>query len=159
MIKRIVLSPHINLIVRLALGALFIYAGAVKLMDVRAFARSVDQYGLVPESLLPVVAIGLPALEVIAGIGLAFNMAGSLTAICGMLVMFIVVLWYGILHDLDIDCGCFSQDELRGHASLWAAFYRDLVMMAAVVYLYVWRIAHHINAPVLPLRSRIKKIL
>jgi len=41
------------------------------------------------------------------------------------------------LNNLSIDCGCFSPEELKSYTSLWYAFYRDLVMIAAVIYLYV----------------------
>jgi uncharacterized membrane protein YphA (DoxX/SURF4 family) len=136
-LKKIVLSPWISYFIRFSIGSIFLYAGLVKLLDPKAFAKVISQYDLIPESLLPQVAIGLPVLEVLAGFGLVFAIRGSLGVIFGLLTMFVFVLWYGILRHLDIDCGCFSQDELKSHASLWNAFYRDLVMIAAVVYLYI----------------------
>ncbi len=36
-----------------------------------------------------------------------------------------MVLWYGILRDLHIDCGCFGPEDLAEHESLWRAFYRS----------------------------------
>jgi uncharacterized membrane protein YphA (DoxX/SURF4 family) len=136
-LKKIVLSPWISYFIRFSIGSIFLYAGLVKLLDPKAFAKVISQYDLIPEILLPQVAIGLPVLEVLAGFGLVFAIRGSLGVIFGLLTMFVFVLWYGILRHLDIDCGCFSQDELKSHASLWNAFYRDLVMIAAVVYLYI----------------------
>lgn len=136
-LKKIVLSPWISYFIRFSIGSIFLYAGLVKLLDPKAFAKVISQYDLIPESLLPQVAIGLPVLEVLAGFGLVFAIRGSLGVIFGLLTMFVFVLWYGILRHLDIDCGCFSPDELKSHASLWNAFYRDLVMIAAVVYLYI----------------------
>jgi uncharacterized membrane protein YphA (DoxX/SURF4 family) len=136
-LKKIVLSPWISYFIRFSIGSIFLYAGLVKLLDPKAFAKVISQYDLIPESLLPQVAIGLPVLEVLAGFGLVFAIRGSLGVIFGLLTMFVFVLWYGILRHLEIDCGCFSQDELKSHASLWNAFYRDLVMIAAVVYLYI----------------------
>jgi uncharacterized membrane protein YphA (DoxX/SURF4 family) len=136
-LKKILLSPWISYLIRFSIGSIFLYAGMVKLLDPKAFAKVISQYDLIPEILLPQVAIGLPVLEVLAGFGLVFAIRGSLCVIFGLLTMFVFVLWYGILRHLDIDCGCFSQDELKSHASLWNAFYRDLVMIAAVVYLYI----------------------
>lgn len=140
--KRIMTSPWTYRIIRFVIGAIFIYAGAVKLADPKAFAHTISSYGLVPEILLAPVAVGLPALEVLAGIGLLFNTKGSLTVIFSMLVMFVFVLWYGILKDLSIDCGCFSPEEIIEQNSLKNAFYRDLVMIGAVFYLYFYRYAH-----------------
>lgn len=57
--------------------------------------------------------------------------------------MFIIVLWYGILNNLEIDCGCFSTEELASHDSLRKAFYRDLVMLAGAMYIYFFRICRH----------------
>ncbi len=96
-------------------------------------------YELVPESLLVPVAIGLPALELIAGLGMIFDVRGSLTTILSLLVLFAFVLWFGILKDLDIDCGCFSVEELNVHADLRSALYRDLGMIATALYLFWWR--------------------
>jgi hypothetical protein len=108
-------------------------------MAPRSFAAVISQYGLVPDELLVVIAIGLPALEVIAGVGLLFDRQISLEVVTGMLLLFIMVLWFGVIQDLDVDCGCFSLAEQAEHASLRTALYRDLVMLAQVLYLFWWR--------------------
>ena len=53
-------------IVRMALAALFIYAGIVKIIDPKAFAAIISTYDLVPGTLLPVVAIGLPLIAAVS---------------------------------------------------------------------------------------------
>lgn len=126
--------------VRLALAALFIYGGIVKLFDPHAFARTLSAYDLVPDPLLPVVAIGLPLVELLAGIALAFDLRGSLATIAGLFALFLVVLGYGILQELDVDCGCFGAEELNKQAGLRLAFYRDLALAGIVIpYLYLSR--------------------
>jgi hypothetical protein len=97
---------------RLALAGVFIYAGLVKLLDPRTFAHAIAQYDLVPEGLLPLVAIGLPSLELLAGLGLILEVRGSLTVIGVLLLIFLVVLGLAVWQNLDIDCGCFTGDEL-----------------------------------------------
>ncbi len=124
-------------LVRFFLGSVFIYAGLSKLLDPKAFARVLSQYDLIPEGLLAPVSIGLPALEFLAGLGLIFAIRGSLSIIFGLLITFVIVLWYGILNNLNIDCGCFSPEEIKGYTSLRHALYRDIVMIAASIYLYV----------------------
>ena len=135
------------------------YSGVIKLLDVKGFANMVSRYGLVPDPLLAPVAIGLPVIEVLAGVGLLFEIPGTLTAISGMLVMFIGILWYGVLKDLDIDCGCFSTEELKGQDSLRQALYRDFVMVAVCCYLYVYRFLRIKRGQDLVARVRIKKII
>ena len=65
-----------------------------------------------------------------------------------LLALFVGVLWFGILNHLDVDCGCFSLEEQRGQASLKAAFVRDWVMAAGVVWcLYARRSARRAAPP------------
>lgn len=127
-------------IVRIALAVLFIYGGVLKLIDPKAFARTISGYGLVPEMFLPVVAIGLPLIETIAGLALLFDSVWGLHIITGLLAMFVFVLGYGILSDLNVDCGCFGAEDLDKQADLRVAFYRDLILIGLVVpYLYIYR--------------------
>jgi len=137
-VKNILASPWVYRLIRICLGVLFVWAGSVKLSDPEGFAEIISAYDLVSEESLSLIAVGLPALEVFAGIGLIFDVRGSLSIIFGLLVVFAFVLWFGILKDLDIDCGCFSPDDLKEHSTLRSALYRDLGMIAAVFYLF-WR--------------------
>jgi uncharacterized membrane protein YphA (DoxX/SURF4 family) len=123
---------------RLGLACIFIYAGFVKLLDPRAFAHVIAQYDLIPETLLPLVAVGLPALELLAGVGLSFEVRGSLTLMAILLLIFLVILGYAVWHNLDIDCGCFTLDELAAQDGVITAFRRDLIMIGATLFLY-WR--------------------
>ena len=125
-------------VLRLGLAGIFIYAGLIKLLDPRAFAHVIAQYDLIPEALLPLVAVGLPALELLAGVGLCFEVRGSLTLMAILLLIFLVVLGYAVWHHLDIDCGCFTADELDAQHGVKTAFRRDLIMMGATLFLY-WR--------------------
>ncbi|MGB9716606.1 MAG: MauE/DoxX family redox-associated membrane protein [Thermodesulfovibrionales bacterium] len=136
-LRKIIVSPFFYHLIRFSISLIFIYAGLLKLFDPKAFARAISQYELVPEGLLTPLAIGIPALEVLAGVCLIFSIRGSLSLIFGLLITFIFVLWYGILRHLDIDCGCFSPEELKSQANLWNAFYRDIAMVGAVIYLYI----------------------
>ncbi len=124
---------------RVLLGGVFIIAGSSKLLDPRAFARIISAYGLIPDELLAPVAIGLPGIEVLAGVGLLFNVRGSLKVTSGLLAGFLVVLGYAIWKNLDVDCGCFSQSEIEAGKSLRTAFLRDIGLMAVSFYLICWQ--------------------
>ena len=122
-------------------GGVFIYAGSTKLMGPKIFAVLIEAYGIVPESLLMPVTIALPALEVTAGIGLLFDIEGSLSMIAGLLGLFIAILGYGVWIGLDVDCGCYGPKDPEAAAfhGLKASLYRDLVMLGGVFFMYVWR--------------------
>ncbi len=126
---------------RWILGLIFIYAGSTKLLAPEIFAVLIDAYGIVPAGLLMPVAIGLPLLEVIAGIGLLLDIRGSLALVTGLLVLFVAVLGYGIWMGLDVDCGCFGPEDPEAEAfhGLRLSLYRDLAMMAGVFFIYGWR--------------------
>lgn len=126
---------------RWGLALVFLYAGAIKLADPYSFAILIEAYGLIPDALLMPTAIVLPALEVVAAIGLLFDLRGSLMVIAVLLAIFILVLGYGLWMGLDVDCGCFGPEDPEGkaYASIRPALYRDFVLVGGVLLLYGWR--------------------
>ena len=144
-LQRFIGSRWLSLFVRIILGSVFIYAGFIKLIDPKAFARVISLYDIVPENLLPFIAIGLPAIEFLAGLGLVLNVRGSLTTIFALLLMFSAVLAYGILHDLNIDCGCFTPEEINQRDGLKVALYRDLIMIGGAFWLFLSKLSRPLN--------------
>lgn len=140
-ILKILLSGRLYLLVRIALAVLFIYAGTLKLMSPKAFARVISQYDLLPEPLLPVVAIGLPIIEVLAGIALIFDLRSGLHGVSGLILLFVFVLGYGVYNEMDVDCGCFGPEELANQRSLVRALYRDLALLGGAAFLYLSRLS------------------
>jgi len=128
-------------LVRWTLGGVFIYAGSIKLAAPKTFAALIGAYGIVPDGLLMPVALILPALEAAAGIGLLFDIEGSLEALTGLLVMFIATLGYAIWMGLDVDCGCFGPGDPAAAAfnGLRQSLYRDLALLAGIVFIFGWR--------------------
>ena len=135
------MTSHLYTIIRLALGGVFLFSGAAKIMAPITFATLINAYGILPEDTTLPFAVLLAGFEIIAGMGLIFDIKGSLASVSGLLVMFIAVLGYGIHMGLDIDCGCFGPDEPEAAAfhGLRTALYRDIAMIGGVVFLYVYR--------------------
>jgi uncharacterized membrane protein YphA (DoxX/SURF4 family) len=128
-----------NRLCGVVLATVFIWAGLTKLWAPRAFARLISAYDLVPDSLLAPVAIGLPVIEVAAGVGLLLGIRGSLGTLVGLITLFLGVLGYAMFNDMDVDCGCFSPDELHARKTLRLSFFRDLGLLAMAGYMVVWR--------------------
>jgi uncharacterized membrane protein YphA (DoxX/SURF4 family) len=128
-------------LIRVLLSVIFLWSGISKLMDPTEFAVIIDAYGFIADAWILPLATILPLVEMIFGLGLLLEIRGSLTVITGLLILFLAILSYGIWLGLDVDCGCFGpQDpETKAYHSLRPALYRDFVMIAGVVYLYVWR--------------------
>jgi len=128
---------------RWLLGGLFLWAGAVKLSSPKTFARSIDAFGLVPEALLPPVAIFLPILEILIGLAVLRRWRVGLPAMAALLLVFIAILGFAMGQNLEVDCGCFSVAEQQEHTSVKAAFVRDLLMLTGVICLGVLTRRHN----------------
>ena len=121
-------------LVRLSLALVFVYAGAVKIQDIVAFAGHVAAYQILPYAMNYLVAATLPYVELLAGVLLLLNVRvrPALVAIGSMILLFMVALVSVLLRGLDIDCGCFDpaggQDVGAGTALL-----RDIGLMVLVV--------------------------
>ncbi|ABB37606.2 DoxX family protein [Oleidesulfovibrio alaskensis G20] len=144
MMLRFVSSVWTYRVVRLALAVLFLVAGAMKLADMQAFARVIEEYRMLPQAVVPWVAFLLPLAEVAAGVLLFFDRRGGLTAVTAMLLLFLGVLGYAMAAGLTIgDCGCFEPGDLpegvEDGSALRDAFVRDVVMLAGACHLYWWR--------------------
>ena len=68
-----------------------------------------------------------------------FGHGVGLPIVTCLLVFFVGILGYGMSQGLNVDCGCFGPEETASQNSLAHAFYRDLVLLAGVLFLYVVR--------------------
>ncbi|WP_243370007.1 MauE/DoxX family redox-associated membrane protein [Geotalea sp. SG265] len=132
------MGRHMISIIRVALGTVFVYAGALKVNDIVAFAGNIAAYQLLPYGASYMVAAVFPWLEIACGllliIGWRTRAASALVILLN--VIFIVALATAIARGLDIDCGCFKQGG-GDKTSAWQALLRDLVLFAAAIAVYL----------------------
>ena len=128
-------------IVRWTVAGIFIWAGTAKLLGVDNFAVVIDEFNILPTNYVWPVAYILPVVEVVAGIGLIFDLWGCLTTITLMMLLFMGVLIYGIWIGIDVDCGCFDMydPDTSLYGKLKPALNRDIIIMLAIEYLYFFR--------------------
>ncbi len=128
-------------LLRVGIGALFIISGATKLAAPEQFTVIIDAYGLMPDALVNPAALVLSGLELLGGIGLILGVRGAQITITALLLLFMMVLGYGIWMGLDVDCGCFGPGDPEGSAyhGLRPALYRDAAMLAGMGYLFLWK--------------------
>jgi uncharacterized membrane protein YphA (DoxX/SURF4 family) len=119
------------IIVRMALGTVFIYASWGKILHPGQFAQAVANYQILPAALVNPVALILPWLEMVCGIGLLIGLIarGSALIVAGLMMIFIVALGYSLIRGLDIQCGCFSL-KVQNSAPLYLDMLRDLALLA-----------------------------
>lgn len=104
-------APWWGLLARLVVGGVWIWAGALKLLDPAASIESVRAYEILPAGLVDPVGYLLPALEVVVGVtlvvGLLTRGAALLSAL--LLLAFIIGISSAWVRGLEIDCGCFGD--------------------------------------------------
>jgi len=135
-----------------------LWSGTTKLLHPQEFAVVITALGILPEGLIPVSVLIIPVLEIVAALGVILNLRGGLGLMSALLCLFMVVLGYGIYMGLDVDCGCFGpgDPEARAFQGLHSALYRDILMLAGIIYLYAWRYARRQHPAWMPYRGIIK---
>jgi putative oxidoreductase len=125
----------ISIVLRLAIGGLFVYAGVLKVWDPASFAIDVYHYRILPYPMAVAWALYLPWLEIIAGACVIFNKwyVGALGILLALTAIFTVALAIAWARGLDISCGCFSSSSTTAHYP-WDIL-RDLLIMGAILLL------------------------
>ena len=125
-----------DLLLRLALGGLLIYAGVQKLRDLEQFFLDVQHFELTPWNLSMAVAMYLPWLEVLVGAALIVRCLylGALALNAAMTIVFIGAISSAWWRGLDITCGCFghenNQTNFPQHLALNGAMLAATVVLA-----------------------------
>jgi putative oxidoreductase len=102
------------LLLRLAVGGIFVYAAWTKLREPWAlFAFSIDAYHVLPEWAVTLVARTLPWVELMAGLLLVAGrwMRISTVATSALLTLFFGLMVRAYARGEAIDCGCFGPGE------------------------------------------------
>lgn len=128
------------MLVRLAIGITFIYASYYKILDPGTFAKSIWFYHLVPGQAINLMALILPWVELLCGLGLIFGIKyqGARLLITLMTLVFIAALCSAIYRGISIDCGCFKA-AASSSRSAWNALWLDFGLIVLLAQLYVSR--------------------
>ena len=127
-------------LLRLLLGAVFIYAAYTKLRQGwLLFALSIDSYQMLPEWAVFTVARTLPWLELGLGVVLIAGMWLRYVSVvaAAILGLFFTVMLVQYFRGAGIDCGCFGVGEALSAKTL----VRDGALLAAAIALVTitWR--------------------
>jgi putative oxidoreductase len=136
--RRLTASPAVDWVLKLAVAAVFMHAGAMKLRTPEGFAAQIAGFHLAPMPLAPWLATMLPWLELLAGFLLVANRRGRAAAFALLVLSagFSVAVGQAIMRGLEPACGCFGEAETLSSASLWLALGRDLALLAVTAWLY-----------------------
>lgn len=131
MIARILTGRGLNLVLRLFLGGLFVFASWHKVIEPLGFAMSVRGYKIIPFAYSNLFALVMSWSELIAGIMLILGIftRKAAGAIAILLVMFIVAITLVVVRGMTVDCGCFSSEG--GSSASWLLIVRNVALLAA----------------------------
>ena len=121
------------LLLRCGLATLFIVAGVLKMRDPARFALEISNYQLLTFG-TAVLAVVLPATEIVAAVGLVFLprmwRQASALLIIAMVVMFTAAVGLAYFRGINIDCGCFGGAE--GPITGWTLMRNFGLLFAAI---------------------------
>lgn len=123
-------------VLRVALGAIFVYAGYVKLVQPwQLFAAGIAEYEIVPLWAATFLAKTLPWFEVLLGLMLVIGRWSrtSTVIVSGLLLVFFSMMVRAFAQGKDISCGCFGPNEMIS----WKTLLRDGSMLAGALLLTV----------------------
>jgi putative oxidoreductase len=131
-IGRVLTGRGLNLVLRLFLGGLFVYAAFSKVTDPAGFAMSVRGYKIVPFALSNLFALSVSWTEMLAGVMLIIGLwtrkaAGAIAILLGM---FIAAITMVLVRGMVVDCGCFGEG---GSSTSWLLIVRNLALLTAAV--------------------------
>ncbi|MCE2435712.1 MAG: DoxX family membrane protein [Candidatus Latescibacteria bacterium] len=127
-----------QVIMRLILGGVFLWAGVVKIPDLELFSYTVRAYNLLPEFLILPVTILMPYLECVIGLCLILGFwthANTLIA-SGLLIAFTSALGTKIYQGVNMSCGCFGFGTER--ASMEWVLLQDVLLLSFALVLF-WK--------------------
>jgi len=126
------------LIARVAVGILFIWAGASKIGHADVFAAQITAFRIVPHALIAPLALLLPFFEVLLG---GYLVAGLYTRVAAVvaavqLAIFATAIGSAVARGLSLSCGCFGPGDKT--VTSWPEVVRD-VLFALVAAFVAWR--------------------
>jgi uncharacterized membrane protein YphA (DoxX/SURF4 family) len=129
----------VPLIARLALAALFIIAGALKLGHADDLASVISAFSLgFPAPLVAFIAVALPPFEILLGIYLAggWFLPETSMAATVLMVAFIAAIASVVARGITAPCGCFGSADTA--PATWATVLRDVLFVIPAAYLAWW---------------------
>jgi uncharacterized membrane protein YphA (DoxX/SURF4 family) len=121
------------LVLRIALGAIFLFAGAAKVGHADQFAAQIAGFRLLPQPVVAPLAVALPYLEILLGgylvVGL-FTRTAAWFAVA-LLAVFDLAVASAVVRGMTVSCGCFGPNDTT--VTTWAEVARDAVFVLLAV--------------------------
>lgn len=126
------------LIARLVLAGTFVIAALPKIQDPLTFATSVSAFRVIPPELSSWVALLLPWLELVIGLGILIPMIRRTSgALIGLLLLAFIALHSSAwMRGLDISCGCFGAETGETSTDYQWLILRNVLLFAITILVF-----------------------
>ncbi|MCS5626979.1 MAG: DoxX family membrane protein [Planctomycetes bacterium] len=108
--KEKLFHPKLQLLVRIVLGGILVYASWHKIADPPDFAKIIYNYRLFPPASIHMLAVFVPWIELVAGLALisGIGLRGGALMAALFFSFFILALSYNLARECPTICGCFD---------------------------------------------------
>jgi len=136
-INRNLTERILEVLIRLGIGGMFIFASIFKIEDPQKFAFLIAQYQFLPHNLVNLWALILPQFEFWFGLALIVTpfVKECVLVILALFTSFIIALVWALALDLGITCGCFELEGAQSKTEAWTALVRDLILLGPTAWL------------------------
>ncbi len=110
LVRAVIVKIYILFVLRVLLGLTFLISGISKFTDLHAFAATIKDFGLVPDSIVGSLTVIIPSLECVSGLMLLLGFWTKISSamVMGLLIVFIAAIIPNIVEGNEVDCGCFG---------------------------------------------------
>jgi len=127
--------PTVTLVLRIALAAVLIVAGALKIGHAADLASAIAGFRLLPGAVVAPLALALPYVEIFFG---GYLLLGLFTRTVAIVIAMQFALYAGaiasaVLRHIPADCGCFGPHDVATADWPHVAFDLALAAIAAII--------------------------
>jgi uncharacterized membrane protein YphA (DoxX/SURF4 family) len=121
------------LVLRVAIGAIFVVAGVSKVGHAPEFAAQIAGFRLLPQAVIAPMALVLPFLEILLG---GYLIVGLFTRAAAWIAVLLFAAFDGaiasaVVRGMTVSCGCFGPNDKT--VTTWTEVARDAVFVLLAV--------------------------
>lgn len=126
-------------ILRLIIGFVFLLSTFNKLYDPVHFKMVIAGYKILPNSIIPIIAIILPWIEFFCGIMIMLNIYTKSNSLIlfSVLIVFILAISINLFRGVIHDCGCFDFFNITENIGILIIL-RDVLFLVFIFLIYCY---------------------
>ena len=135
--KNVIFRSVITITGGVLFGALFIWSGVYKIRNPEAFALTIYRFHLIPHSLINILALTLPWVELVAGVSLIVSnifRSAAMRIVLALLFVYTAAIAVVITKGMEVPCGCFSGGLAQDAVSAWTILRNAVIICLGVCY-------------------------